>query len=143
MEPDAAAIALCISPYHLAIPRSFYTPIMQSVRSVPWSRSKGTKGVSPYGLSPHCLFSTDSLVPLLPVKDPLGRPLHALAQEIALYKSNSTMDSEQPTQELGSEKSSKPPKRVEVPMDTACIVVANATSDSVFSVHRKASTVSQ
>ena len=63
MEPEVAAFALSISPCHNAIPRSFYMPI---------SHSRRPRGVSPYGLSPHCLLSTDSLVPLLPITNNLA-----------------------------------------------------------------------
>ena len=72
MEPDVAALSLAISPYHLAIPRCFYISIIQSVRS------QRIKGVSPYGRSPHCLLSTDSLVPLLPISDGSAYPLQSL-----------------------------------------------------------------
>ena len=63
MEPDVAALSLAMSPYHLAIPRCFYISVIQAVRS------QRIKGVSLYGRSPHCLLSTDSLVPLLPISD--------------------------------------------------------------------------
>ena len=61
MEPEVAALSLLVSPYHLAIPRSFHMPVVESITN------NRVRGVSPYGRSPHCLLSTDSLVPLLPV----------------------------------------------------------------------------
>ena len=71
MEPDVAAICLAVSPFRLAIPHSFFCSVTNSVKS------ERTKGLSPYGNSPHSLLSTDSLVQLLPITNVRVRPHRA------------------------------------------------------------------
>ena len=61
MEPDVAAFSLMLSLFPLSIVRSFHQSLTQ------WARNERRRKSSPYGLSPHYLLSTDSLIPLLPI----------------------------------------------------------------------------
>ena len=93
MEPDAAALSLTFSPYHLVVPRSFYFSEVQSVGS------QRVKGVPPYGISPHCLLSTDSLVPLLPITSTQAHTYPAVFDVAGSDDSILAMDLMQPAQE--------------------------------------------
>ena len=96
MEPDVAALSLSISPYHLAIPRSFYVSVVESMRS------NRVKGVSPYGRSPHCLLSTDSLVPLLPITNSAARIISDMSKSTASKESTfKTMTTPEPLSDSG------------------------------------------
>lgn len=101
IEPDVAALSLMLSPFHLSIPRSFLQPFTTLCRN------KHGRNESPYGLSGHCLLSTDSLIPLLPIGE--GHHIHQ-AIGPAIYETDSaSMNSSTQPEADGSE---SPPLKI-------------------------------
>lgn len=80
MGPDFAALSDMLSPIHLSVPCSFPRPF------IPLCKNRRGRNESPYGLSQHCLLSTDSLIPLLPIGE--GHHIHQ-AIEPAIYETDS------------------------------------------------------